>query len=320
MDNHLGKPYSRLMTYGITSNEWPAICLSAAEMLLWENAPDSGCSIRDARTAVPAIPELTGSGSTTTAWRYLPPCSPCSHVISVADTTESVRTVGASSHDEARVRRAWVLSLGCELPMTVRCQSAPTAAGVSVCPCGRRSPAPELRRCSASGGCDRYVRPRAVQVGLLVAALALGGCTQTTVITSSMAPTIQSGTKVTVDWTAYSLSAPKRWDVVCFKPPMLADQIWAMRVVALPGETVSFATNGIAINGRSIALPIALTNVSYVSVDHPALRPGAPSLPSPYVVPSNSFFVLGDNSTIAFDSRFWGAVPRTNVFGKVRGL
>jgi signal peptidase I len=136
-----------------------------------------------------------------------------------------------------------------------------------------------------------------------------------------MSPTIKPGTQITIDWTAYALSGPKRWDVVCFEPPTYTNQIWAMRVVGLPGETVSFAVGGIAVNGRSVALPSHITNVGYVSLDHPALRAGSVGgITSPYVVPSNSFFVLGDNSTNALDSRFWGAVQRTNIFGKVRGV
>jgi len=136
-----------------------------------------------------------------------------------------------------------------------------------------------------------------------------------------MSPTIKPGARITVDWTAYALSSPKRWDVVCFNPPIYTNQIWAMRVVAVPGEAVSFAAGGIAVNGRAIAVPSHITNVAYVSLDYPALRSGGVSgITSPYVVPSNSFFVLGDNSTNALDSRFWGAVQRTNVLGRVRGL
>jgi signal peptidase I len=133
-----------------------------------------------------------------------------------------------------------------------------------------------------------------------------------------MSPTIKRGETVSVDYTGYAVAAPKRWDVVTFEPPMFTNQVWAMRVVALPGETVSFATGGVTLNGRPLMLPPHVTNVTYASLDDPAFRHAGGGIGSPYVVPSGSYFVLGDNSTNANDSRFWGAVSRTNIFGRVR--
>jgi len=86
-----------------------------------------------------------------------------------------------------------------------------------------------------------------------------------------MAPTIKPGEKLIVNYTAYVVAAPKRWDVVAFQPPMFTSQTWVMRVVALPGENVSFASGGIAVNGQPLALPPHVINVTYVSLDHSAL-------------------------------------------------
>lgn len=56
-----------------------------------------------------------------------------------------------------------------------------------------------------------------------------------------------------MDYTAYAVAGPKRWDVVTFEPPMFTNQIWVMRVIALPGETVSFAAGGVTLNGQPVA-------------------------------------------------------------------
>jgi signal peptidase I len=154
----------------------------------------------------------------------------------------------------------------------------------------------------------------------LVGVLLLSACSRKVVPSGSMSPTIKRGSNVSIDWTAYLLASPKRWDVVCFEPPAYPTQLWVMRVVGLPGDTLAFATGGISLNGKPIVLPSYLSNVTYVSLDHPAYWRGGSTVSSPFVVPTNSYFVLGDNSTNALDSRFWGALPRTNILGKVRGV
>src|SRR5262245_46848005 len=128
----------------------------------------------------------------------------------------------------------------------------------------------------------------------LVAAtvVAVCGCRDSTLVSSSMTPTIKQGEKVTVDYSTYAIAAPKRWDVVAFEPPMFTNQVWLMRVVALPGETVSCATGGITVNGQPLSPPTRLTNVNYVSLDKLQWTAG---VTSPFVVPHASYFVLGDN-------------------------
>jgi signal peptidase I len=150
---------------------------------------------------------------------------------------------------------------------------------------------------------------KALTLLLTVSVVGLCGCQKKNVVSSSMAPTIKPGETVVVDYSAYLASQPKRWDVVVFGPPMVTNQLWVMRVVALPGETVS-VSNGVTIDGRPMSLPAHLTNVSYVVAGASAQS---------YVVPPRSYYVLGDNSQTANDSRFWGALPGTNIVGKVRG-
>jgi signal peptidase I len=162
---------------------------------------------------------------------------------------------------------------------------------------------------------------RTIRILAVLVAVAFCGCTEEALMpSSSMAPTIKPGSKIKIDRRAYASEAPKRWDVICFAPPMYTNQIWIMRVVALPGETVSFGTNGVLVNSQALSVPRRIKDVEYIAADHPALRALHGSITYPYTVPNGSYFVLGDNSTNALDSRFWGAINRTSVLGKVRGI
>jgi signal peptidase I len=146
----------------------------------------------------------------------------------------------------------------------------------------------------------------------------LAGCGRLyTVPSSSMAPTIKPGDVIMVDPSAFSSGTPKRWDVVVFRHP-LTGFTNVSRVVGLPRETISIVSGSIVVGTQRQQPPSGIANVRYV-----ADIPGASSRPRavvfPYVVPGGSCFVLGDNSTNAYDSRFWGALPTANILGKVTG-
>ena len=160
----------------------------------------------------------------------------------------------------------------------------------------------------------------ALTVNLLVSigALVLCGCSRQAFPSGSMEPTIKRGETISINYAAYLSAAPKRWDVVAFEAPNFTNQVWVKRIVALPGETVSFATGGVTVNGAPLIPPPAVSNVLYVSVDY--FGPGVNStVQSPYVVPTNAYFLLGDCSTNSYDSRIWGAVHESKILGKVRG-
>lgn len=98
---------------------------------------------------------------------------------------------------------------------------------------------------------------------------------------------------------AYWFSEPERGDIVIFRYPDNEEKIYIKRVIGLPGETVEIIDGKVYIDGSEQPL-----QEDYVN--------GVPTGNyGPYVVPENSYFMLGDNRGNSEDSRFW-----TNKFVK----
>jgi signal peptidase I len=108
----------------------------------------------------------------------------------------------------------------------------------------------------------------------------------------------------------YRFHDPRRGDIVVFKAPVRVEAAcdaggaFVKRVVGLPGETVSMRKGHVFINGRQL--------------NEPYLRPGYRGRESGEWarIPSDGYFVLGDNRAMSCDSRRWGVVPRTNIIGR----
>jgi signal peptidase I len=132
-----------------------------------------------------------------------------------------------------------------------------------------------------------------------------------------MAPTIAPGEQVTINYAAYALSEPRRWDVVALNPPGNTNAVVLKRVIALPSETVSLTASGIVINGKTLSMPSALSNATYWPPERLPPSQTGMLVTFPYSVPLKHYFVVGDNWTNSLDSRYYGAVSITNILGRV---
>ncbi|HMD39882.1 MAG TPA: signal peptidase I [Candidatus Acidoferrum sp.] len=97
---------------------------------------------------------------------------------------------------------------------------------------------------------------------------------------------------------------PRRQQIVIFRslvPPDATDVI--KRVIGLPGETVDIHDGAVWINGQKL-------EEKYTT------GPTEPyQMHTPYKVPENCYFVMGDNRGDSFDSRFEGCIPRNKIIG-----
>jgi signal peptidase I len=97
---------------------------------------------------------------------------------------------------------------------------------------------------------------------------------------------------------------PKRQQMVVFKPPIKQDSPdWVKRVIGLPGDSVDIHNGAVWINGSRLTEDYAIGPTERYE------------FATPYKVPNNCYFVMGDNRGNSYDSRFVGCVPRENIIG-----
>jgi signal peptidase I len=137
--------------------------------------------------------------------------------------------------------------------------------------------------------------------------------------TNSMSPTIQPGDHLFAQGSAYWFTQPNRGDVVVFNtdqmnvPLLPKGYYYVKRIAALPGETVEINEGRLVINGQPISTPAILAKHHFML--HPLGQPSS-ILTNKFVVPINHYFVVGDDATNSYDSRYFGPIPRNAIYGK----
>ncbi len=96
----------------------------------------------------------------------------------------------------------------------------------------------------------------------------------------------------------------RRGDLIVFWFPGDMNKSYIKRVIGVPGDVVSVDHGAVILNGR--VLPEAYVPREYRDYQ---------SMP-PRKVDPDSYFVLGDHRNSSNDSRAWGLVPRSCIYGK----
>jgi len=174
---------------------------------------------------------------------------------------------------------------------------------------------------------------------------------------SSMMPTLLVGDFILVNKYTYGVRLPvlhtkvievgdpKPGDVAVFRFPRNPSVDYIKRVVAVPGDQVSYQNKVLYLNGK----PVPQTSIgrytgigsgnratgslhsmeTVADVEHGILiEAAAPDFTygcqvlqqGAVTVPSGKYFVMGDNRDNSNDSRCWGFVPEEHLVGKAFGI
>lgn len=123
---------------------------------------------------------------------------------------------------------------------------------------------------------------------------------------ASMSPTFESGDYLIIDEISYLLRDPRRGEVAVFRFPEDPKKNFIKRVIGLPGETVTIERGTVTVttaSGETLR-----PDEDYVKI--PSTAGGT------WTLGPDEYFALGDNRVGSYDSRSWGAVPRSYFVGR----
>jgi signal peptidase I len=121
---------------------------------------------------------------------------------------------------------------------------------------------------------------------------------------TSMMPSLDDQERIFVNKFVYRLEPIQRGDIVVFRYPRDPSKSFIKRVIGVAGDHIRIEDGQVFLNGN-------LLDEDYV----PRAYEDERSYPE-VVVPSNSYFVLGDHRTMSNDSRDFGPVNASFIYGK----
>jgi|ERR1035438_4480809 signal peptidase I len=121
---------------------------------------------------------------------------------------------------------------------------------------------------------------------------------------TSMMPGLEDQERIFVNKFVYRWEPIHRGDIVVFRYPRDTSKSYIKRVIGVAGDHVRIDNGQVYVNGEAL-------DEDYVPSDYADSRSF-----NEMVVPSKSFFVLGDHRTMSNDSRDFGPVNERFIYGK----
>jgi signal peptidase I len=121
---------------------------------------------------------------------------------------------------------------------------------------------------------------------------------------TSMLPRLEDSDRLFINKFVYHVSAIERGDVVVFHYPRDPEKSYIKRVIGLPGDQIRIDRGNVWVNGKLLREP-------YVPAEYRDTRSMAE-----ITVPPDCYFMMGDHRSISSDSRDFGPVERSLIYGK----
>jgi signal peptidase I len=121
---------------------------------------------------------------------------------------------------------------------------------------------------------------------------------------TSMLPRLEDRDRLFINKFVYHFAAIERGDVVVFHYPRDPEKSYIKRVIALPGDTLRIDHGSVFVNGTLLREPY----VPRVYRDNRSV--------AEMVIPADSYYMMGDHRSISSDSRDFGPVDRSLIYGK----
>jgi signal peptidase I len=121
---------------------------------------------------------------------------------------------------------------------------------------------------------------------------------------TSMLPGLEDQERIFINKFVYRFESVARGDVVVFRYPRDPAKSYIKRVVGVPGDHIRIERGRVYVNDRRLT-------EDYVPRDFVDAR----SYPE-MVVPDHSYYVLGDHRSMSNDSREFGPVDESYIYGK----
>src|SRR6201998_355236 len=121
---------------------------------------------------------------------------------------------------------------------------------------------------------------------------------------TSMMPSLEDQERIFVNKFVYRLEPIERGDIVVFRYPRDPSKSYIKRVIGIAGDKIRIDGGQLYVNSDAV-------DEDYV----PPVYTDARSYPET-VVPPNCYFVLGDHRSMSTDSRDFGPVNQSYIYGK----